>query len=147
VTGRPDAYLATEISWRSSYTGSGRLIPFEGWWISPAYFWGKPWGPYLMLALIVGSVVLLLSRAARSIGLELWLWVTSFCAYLLLVFFPQSSTFRILLMVFPLFGAFAALMRGRQTWLRWATVLAAIALQWWWLWECWRYVSPDFSPP
>jgi hypothetical protein len=147
VTGRPDAYLASELSWRTGYMDSSRLIPFEGWSAAPAYFWGKPWGSYLMLALIAAAVALLFSRSVRSIGLELWLWVVSYYAYLLAVFFPQSSTFRILLMVFPLFGAFAFFMRRFAPWVRWVTVLVSIVLQWWWLWECWRYVSPDFSPP
>ncbi len=147
VTERTDAYLATELSWRASFIGDARLVPFEGWSVSPAYFWGKPWGPYIMLGLVVAAVALLFTKAVRSLGLTLWLWVASYYAYLLLVFFPQSSTFRILLMVFPLFGALSSWMLQRRRAIRWMIVVTMVALQWWWLWECWRYVSPDFSPP
>jgi hypothetical protein len=147
VTGRADAYLATELSWRASFIGESRLVPFEGWSVSAAYFWGKPWGPYLMLAVVAAAIALLFTRPVRELGLMLWLWVASFYIYLLLVFFPQSSTFRVLLMVFPLFGALASWMLNRPKSVRWLVVVAFAILQWWWLWECWRYVAPDFSPP
>ena len=147
VTGRADAYLATELSWRASFIGESRLVPFEGWSVSAAYFWGKPWGPYIMLGLVVVALALLFTKEVRNLGLVLWLWVASYYAYLLLVFFPQSSTFRVLLMVFPLFGSLSSWMLKYPKPLRWFVVVAFAILQWWWLWECWRYVAPDFSPP
>jgi hypothetical protein len=147
VTGVPNAYVDTELSWRASYIGQARLIPFEGWYVSPAYFWGKPQGPIFMLVLIAAAIALLFTKTVRKLGADLWLWVASFYLYLLLVFFPQSSTFRILLMVFPLVIALAdRMLRQPKAW-RWVAVAALIATQWWWLWECWRYVAPDFSPP
>ena len=147
VTGRSDAYLATELAWRAGFLGEPRLRLFEGWYAAPAYFWNSTWGPWLMFGIIVAGFAMLATAAVRRLGLELWLWVASFYLYLLLVFFPQSSTFRILLMVFPLFGALAAASSRWHPVYRWLLLVASVASQWWWLWECWRYVAPDFSPP
>jgi hypothetical protein len=63
------------------------------------------------------------------------------------VFFPQSSTVRILLPAFPLIAAFAE-STYRSSWLTKAILVAvAVVLQFAWLMYCWRYQAPDFSPP
>jgi hypothetical protein len=44
----------------------------------------------------------------RRLGPEMRLWSASYVLYLLVVFFPQSSIFRLLLPLAPLYGAIAA---------------------------------------
>jgi hypothetical protein len=147
VTGFKDAYLASELAWRISFLSERRFVPFVGWEIAPAYFWGSPHGPWIMYVLIVVAVLLVLLPPADQLAIELRIWVLSFFVYLYVFFFPQSSTFRILLMAFPMVIALAwLLVRVRRRW-RWMVVVALVPLQWWWLWECWRYAAPDFSPP
>ena len=42
--------------------------------------------------------------AVKRLGVDLRFWVASYALYLLAVFFPQSSTFRLLMPMFPLLG-------------------------------------------
>ena len=51
--------------------------------------------------------MLLFEPHVRRLGVELRLWSASYLLYLLLVFFPQSSIFRLLVPLSPLWGAFA----------------------------------------
>jgi len=80
-------------------------------------------------------------------GTELRLWTGAYLAYLLVVLNAQSSSFRILLPAFPLLAAFAVF---SVRWPRWAKVLLVLAMigsQLLWLWVCWIYRYPDFTPP
>ena len=43
----------------------------------------------------------------RRLGVDLRFWMLSYSLYLLAVFFPQSSTFRLLMPLSPLLGAVA----------------------------------------
>ncbi|MER7797973.1 hypothetical protein [Microbacterium sp. NPDC096154] len=111
VTGVPDAYLETELAWRRSWIpGIESFVPLEGW-VRAAEFWFARWGlpewsGYVALALLVGGTAVgLLSRRVRRLGPEMQLWAVSYILYLLAVFFPQSSTFRLLLPLSPLWGA------------------------------------------
>lgn len=115
VTGDPGAYLATELSWRRNWIAGGvpGFISFEGW-IQAAQFWFAQWGMpswwgLIALTLIVAGAGLALLRSpqVRRIGVELRLWSASYLLYLLAVFFPQSSVFRLLLPLSPLWGAVA----------------------------------------
>jgi hypothetical protein len=134
VTGVPDAYLETELAWRRGWVpGIEGFVPFEGW-IRAAEFWFVLWGlpawtGYVGLALLTAGAGLgLFAPAVRRLGPEVRLWAASYMLYLLAVFFPQSSTFRLLLPLSPLWGAAP---RSRAA--RWA-VLAACALgQWVWI--------------
>ena len=47
------------------------------------------------------------SRTCKRLGVEMRLWSASYLVYLLLVFFPQSSIFRLLVPLSPLWGAVA----------------------------------------
>lgn len=138
VTGDPGAYLATELAWRRSWTGdSGGFIPFEGWPQAAAVWariWGIPaWGGYaLLVVLVVGAVAaILLAPQARRAGGELQLWALSYLVYLLAVFFPQSSVFRLLLPLAPLACAALAVPRGRGY--RFASLALCLAGQWAWI--------------
>jgi len=145
-TGRFDAYLATELAWRSGYLGYNRLTPFEGWLASFNFHFGQPVGAFALLALVLFAAYLLTWPSVRALAAA-HLWVIAYFVYLLAVFFPQSSTWRILLPAFPLFGALAGPVSRSSRFVQVVLVAALIALQVWWVLTCWNYTAPDFTPP
>ncbi len=147
ATGRFDAYLATEIAWRRGYTGNTELALFESWFVSAEFWFGSPTGTFIVLGLFGFAIWAMTTASARSLGFKLWAWTFGYLLYLAAVFFPQSSTVRILLPAFPLIAAFAE-STYRSTWVTRAVIVAvAVVLQLTWLMFCWRYQAPDFSPP
>lgn len=137
ATGDPQAYMETELSWRRGWTGGdGTFVPFDGFvQASGIWFhvWGLPeaWGPIVLLLVVAAvAAVLLFEPHVRALGSELRLWSASYLVYLLLVFFPQSSIFRLLLPLAPLYGAIAM---PRST--VWRVSMLALGLlgQWWWI--------------
>ena len=82
--------------------------------------------------------------AVQRLGVDLRLWLASYGLYLLAVFFPQSSTFRILAPMFPLVGALAV---PRARWYRWGIVVLFLALQIGWLLIAWGIDGRDWTPP
>jgi hypothetical protein len=148
VTGRADAYVATELAWRAGYPfDGGGLAPILPWFSSAEYFIGGFAGQLLVVLALVGAVLVFFIPQVRSMGLELGAVSAAYFVYLLLFFFPQSSIVRILMPTFLLFGALA------QVWVRWPKSMRylglaiLIVLQFAWLMTCWRYTAPDFSPP
>lgn len=139
VTGDPSAYMETELSWRRGWTGgSGGFVPLSGF-IEAAAVWFGIWGlpealGYVALgALVVGTAaVLLFEPHVRRLDVELRLWAASYIVYLLLVFFPQSSIFRLLLPLAPLYGALA--LPKSPLW-RIAMLVLGLVGQWWWIHE------------
>ncbi|MCC4249480.1 hypothetical protein [Microbacterium testaceum] len=140
VTGDPGAYLATELAWRRNWIGdtSDRFVPVEGW-IQAAGFWFTHWGlgavaGYAALVLVVlgAAAALLFAPQVKRLGIEVRLWSASYLIYLLLVFFPQSSLFRLLVPISPLWGALAV--PSSRGW-RWAVLAAALLGQWWWIYN------------
>jgi hypothetical protein len=133
-TGVPDAYLQTELAWRRGWIpGIEAFMPFEGWIrAAPLWFslWGLPsWLGYVALALVVaGAGAALWAPAVRRLGPEIRLWSASYMLYLLAVFFPQSSTFRLLLPLSPLWGA-----APRSRIARGVVLLLCLAGQWAWI--------------
>jgi len=144
ATGEPTAYTDTELAWRAPYIGYQELVPFTAWFQSGVWWLGSPWGIVVVTALIVTFAVLMFTPAVRRIGVDLRLWIASYALYLFAVFFPQSSTFRLLMPMFPLLGA-AALPRSRVY--RVSIVLLAVAGQWGWLLICWGVDGYDWTPP
>lgn len=140
VTGDSGAYLATELAWRRNWIGdsTGSFIPVDGW-VQAAGFWFTQWGlgpvaGYVALVLLVlgTAAVLLFAPQVKRLGVELRLWSASYLIYLLLVFFPQSSIFRLLLPISPLWGALAV--PPSRAW-RLAVLAAALLGQWWWIYN------------
>ncbi len=140
VTGDMSAYLDTELSWRRGWVGDahGGFVPFAGF-VQAAGMWFRLWGMpavagYVALALCVAASAwfLLRERHVRLLGVEVRLWSASYLVYLLAVFFPQSSIFRLLLPLAPLYGALAA---PRSAWWRVAMLVAGLAGQWWWIYS------------
>ena len=140
----PRAYTDTELAWRSSYIGWGELVPFAPWVQGFGWWFHQPAGTILLVVVLVGFVAVVFQPAARRIGLELRLWGLAYLVYLLAVFFPQSSTWRILLPIAPLLGV-VALPRSRVY--RVAMVVLAVVLQWTWLYYCWWVDGYDWTPP
>ena len=153
VTGSMTAYTDTELSWRAGYVGYGELIPFQGW-VQGLEFWlrfvGVPDAAAFPLA--VASLVLtalafaafLLLPWTRRLALAVRLWLVGYALYLVMVFFPQSSTWRLLLPLAPALGAFAVPCSRA---LRIALVIAGIGLQVLWIDACWWRAPDDWSPP
>jgi hypothetical protein len=144
ATGDMQAYTDTELAWRSAYIGYRELVPFTAWFQSGDWWLGQPLGTIAVIALIAAFAVLVASPAVGRLGIDIRLWSISYALYLLAVFFPQSSSFRILAPLFPLLGAFALL---RARWYRWGLVVLFLALQVGWLLICWGIDGLDWTPP
>lgn len=138
VTGDPGAYLKTELSWRRNWLAEpgAAFIPFDGF-VRGAEFWAMQWGMpawtgWVILTLLVSGAVyaLLRARSVRRLGVDIRLWGASYLLYLLAVFFPQSSTFRLLFPLTPLAGALAV---PRSRVYRWGMLLVCLLLQWLWI--------------
>ena len=152
ATGDPGAYLATELAWRRNWIVGGveGFVPFEGW-IQAAQFWfgqwGMPhwWGLIALVLLVVGAAAALLySPQVRALGADLRLWSASYLLYLLAVFFPQSSVFRLLLPLSPLWGA-VAVPRSRP-W-RIGVLVACLLGQWLWIYHVYALGSTFWQVP
>ncbi|MGO4299668.1 hypothetical protein [Leifsonia sp. RAF41] len=150
ATGSWTAYTDTELAWRAPYIGFTQLIPFAAWfqgadWWASAMLGIPGWiGVVALVVLIASFSILLFSPPVRRLGVDLRFWVAAYSLYLLAVFFPQSSTFRLLMPLFPLLGALA-LPRSRLY--RAGMVVLFIALQVGWVAICWRIDGYDWSPP
>lgn len=148
-TGQPSAYTETELAWRSTYVGYQPLLPFSPWLLA-AGFWAPWFGVPIWLLVAFVAVVLivfalyLFTPSARRLGVDVRFWVASYLLYLLAVFFPQSSTFRILMPAFPILGAVA---QPRSRVYRVAIVLACIAGQIGWVYIGWWVNGRDWTPP
>jgi heme/copper-type cytochrome/quinol oxidase subunit 2 len=144
-TGSVTAYTDTELSWRAPYIGYGDLIPltpwFQGanWWVPQ-----QPLGPILLCIAIALFVGFMFTPAVKRLGVDIRFFIGSFALYILAVFFPQSSTFRILFPMFPLLGAVA---QPRSRVYRASIVVMSIALQWGWLYIAWWVDGSDWTPP
>lgn len=137
ATGEQDAYFQTELAWRSTWVpDAGGFIPGEGWLQAASVWseiWGVPsWAGYALLAVIAACAVgMLLLPNVRRLGIVPRAWAAAYLVYLALVFFPQSSTLRLLLPLAPLFGALA--LRLERTRARAIALSACIAAQAAWI--------------
>ena len=140
VTGDAGAYLATELAWRRNWLGDVEavFVPFDGF-VQGAAFWFGSWGlgpvtGYVALAAcVLGLAALLLFEPhVKRMGTEVRLWAASYLVYLLAVFFPQSSIFRLLVPLSPLWGAAAM---PRSVWWRVGVLAACLLGQWWWIYN------------
>lgn len=144
VTGQADAYTATELAWRAQYIGWVELVPGAAWFQSGNWWLGQPFGTIVPLLAVIGFAAMLFLPAAKRLGSDLRLWLGAYGAYLFVVFFPQSSIFRILAPMFPVAGILAQI---RSRFIKVLLVLLSIAGQFWWLWVCWAIVGYDWTPP
>ena len=144
VTGSLTAYTDTELAWRIPYVGDLGLVPFLPWIQGANYWIPNGWGPALLVLAVVLFVAFMFTPLVRRLGVDIRLWVGSFALYILAVFFPQSSTFRILFPVFPLLGAVA-----QPKWPAYRVLVVAIfiALQVGWIHIAWWVDGIDWTPP
>jgi hypothetical protein len=154
VTGDRAAYTDTELSWRVLYLGHyDELVPFQGW-IEGADWWLRwihvPFPASLVLGcaglvlLVAILVVLLFTPWARRLGVDLRFWLVGYGLYLLAVFFPQSSVFRVLVPLAPGLGAFAV--PQNRVW-RASLVVLGILGQIGWIYIAWWVDGYDWTPP
>ncbi|KFF60216.1 hypothetical protein JF66_05770 [Cryobacterium sp. MLB-32] len=103
VTGMPDAYLDTELSWWTGFVGRVDFVPLTPWFLMAGRYLG-PLGVVLVIALAAGFVWWLCRPSARRLGPELLVYSGSYGLYLLAVFLPQQSLFRLVMPLAPLLG-------------------------------------------
>ena len=143
-TGSVSAYTDTELSWRASYVGYRHLVPFEAWFDAGGFWIGGPLGTIAVLLVVAAFALMLTRPSVRALGPDLRIWIASYGLYLLAVFFPQSSVFRLLLPMIPLAGALAV--PRSRTW-RVCVVAAMVVGQWLWIDLMWRATAGDWTPP
>lgn len=144
ATGSMTAYTDTELAWRVPYLGYRELVPFTPWLQGAGFWMPGPLGVALLVLVVAGFFAFLFTPWARRLGVILRIWVASYGIYLLAVFFPQSSTFRLLIPMFPLAGALA---QPRSCWYRTVIVVLFIGGQWVWCYYCWWVDGYDWTPP
>ncbi|GAA3590266.1 hypothetical protein GCM10022198_12710 [Klugiella xanthotipulae] len=103
VTGYPDAYLETELAWWTGFVGRQHFAPLTPWFVMSTRYLGW-WGAVLVLAVAAGFAAWLLRRRIRPLGHELLTFSGSYALYLVAVFLPQQSLFRMVLPMAPLLG-------------------------------------------
>ncbi|MFI7585247.1 hypothetical protein ACH9DO_15865 [Kocuria sp. M1N1S27] len=134
VTGDPTAYTDTETAWR----GGGGLRPVVPWFHAGVGLFGPVLGPAAPVLLVAGAAALLRARAVRErLDLVTRVWLASYAVYLLLFLHPQSSTFRLLLPLFPLALPLSAVSDSRAY--RVACVVAGAVLQLVWVGWLWHW--------
>jgi hypothetical protein len=132
ATGDIQAYTKTETVWRGH-----DLVPFKPWFDTGISLFGPVLGvlaPFIYVALFAAMLFL---PAVRQLGVELRLWCACYMAYLVVFLHPQTSTFRMLLPLFPL--ALGAALASRSRAYRGTVVLMFLLLQivwivWLWAW-------------
>lgn len=152
ITGVPDAYLATELAWRRNWVpGDAAFVPLEPFLAGIAFWFGTMWNLPVQLgyAALAGAVVLIAAALlflpqVRRLGVELRLWSASYLVYLLLVFFPQSSVFRLLVPLSPLWGAFAV---PRSRLWRASVLVICLVGQWWWIYNMYALGNQTWQVP
>lgn len=132
VTGDPSAYTSTETAWRGD-----NLVPFKPWFDTGRMLFGPVLGVLAPFAFAGLYVLVMISRPVRALGTELRLWCACYMGYLLVFLHPQTSTFRLLLPLFPLGLAVAFLSRSKAY--RGTVVVMFVLLQivwvvWLWAW-------------
>ncbi|WGD38370.1 mannosyltransferase family protein [Lysinibacter sp. HNR] len=144
VTGSITAYTDTELAWRRPYVGDQHLVPFTPWFQGANWWVGSSWGSILLVLVLLAVVACFWLPQVRRLGIELRLWCISYGVYLLAVFFPQSSTFRMLMPLFPLLGAIA-----QPSSKIYRTVLIGISIYGQWVWNnfMWAISLHDWTPP
>jgi len=152
VTGDPGAYLATELAWRRNWVlGDATFAPFEPFLAGVSYWFETMWHLPVALGYVALAAALVLIAAAlvllpqvRRLGMEIRLWSASYLVYLLLVFFPQSSIFRLLVPLSPLWGAFAV--PRSRVW-RIGVLVVGLVGQWWWIYNMYALGSQNWQVP
>ncbi|WGW10555.1 hypothetical protein LWF01_10435 [Saxibacter everestensis] len=139
VTGSITAYTDTEAAW-----SGGEISWFSGWFRMGEFLAGPVWGPVLVLAVVGAMIAAILSPAGKTMGADLQAWCFGYGFYLLMVFSPHTSTFRMVLPLFPLALALAA---PQSRAYRGAVLVGYLLLQVIWIAWLWQFTPPSDYPP
>ena len=142
ITGVPSAYTRIQGAWRS---GGAVQQPFEQTLGITRFLWGDRGPAWLALGSLC-FVALLLSPIGRPLGAELRAWCLAYPTYLLAVLEPWTSTFRYLLLLFPVLVLPGALRRVGPLLVLVLTVVG-LAYQVRWVNELLVFVPPTDFPP
>ena len=129
VTAYPGAYLETELSWWTGFVGRQEFIPLTPWFLLTGKYLGVV--GILLVFVVIGSFVWWLTRPGpRALGTDLVAYSASYGLYLVAVFLPQQSLFRLLMPLAPLLGdpTIAGSVRIRRTLLIGGMVLQPVAI-------------------
>ncbi|MBO0897889.1 hypothetical protein [Arthrobacter sunyaminii] len=142
-TGEAGAYTDTETAWRGD-----TLLVFKPWFVEAERLFGPVMGPVALMALVALTVLCLNSEPVRRLGVEMQVWCAAYVLYLLAFLNPLTSTFRLLLPLFPLGLALASLSSSRAY--RTTVALAFLVLQIVWVAWLWRWTplpgGGDYPP-
>lgn len=132
ATGDPQAYTKTETVWRGQ-----DLVPFKPWFDTGVELFGPVLGVLAPVVFVALFAAMLFLPPVVRLGVELRLWCACYMGYLLAFLHPQTSTFRMLLPLFPLALGAAFLSRSRAY--RGTVVVMFLLLQvvwivWLWAW-------------
>ncbi|VXB60508.1 conserved membrane hypothetical protein [Arthrobacter sp. 9AX] len=132
ATGDIEAYTKTETVWRGH-----DLVPFKPWFDTGVDLFGPVLGILAPFIFVVLFAVMLYLPPVMRLGVELRLWCACYMGYLITFLHPQTSTFRMLLPLFPLALGAALLSRSRAY--RGTVVVMFLLLQivwivWLWAW-------------
>jgi hypothetical protein len=118
VTGRPDAYLDTELSWWVGFVGRQHFVPLTPWF-TMAGTWLGPAGIVLVVVVLAAAAWFWCRRDVRAVGADVWSFTAAYALYLVAVFLPQQSLPRLLMPTAPLLGSdvFVGTRRRAVTWL------------------------------
>jgi hypothetical protein len=138
ATGEFDAYTATELSWREGFLGHTEFMPFSAWFAIAWRYLGVG-GLAIMAAAVVLFALWVRRRGIRSLGVEVVATCVSYALYLLAVFMPQQSVFRVAMPLAPLIAD-----RGivERAWLRRLVLAIAVASQPVCVAVLWFYANP-----
>jgi hypothetical protein len=102
TTRTPGAYFDTEMAWWSDYLGSTGFVPFTPWFRFAQNYLGL--GGTLLVVAVLAAVAWCFAFRSRRLGTDLLAYSASYVVYLVAVFLPQQSIFRMLLPLSPLLG-------------------------------------------
>lgn len=125
ATGNSGTYFNTEFAWWRDYIGSVHFLPFTPWFVFAGHYLGFL-GIVLVIAVLAGFLVWFTRPSTRALGTDLRAYIFSYVSYLVAVFLPQQSLFRMMLPLSPLFGAPVL---SRTVRARVITLASCIALQ------------------
>ncbi|WP_083093852.1 hypothetical protein [Rothia nasimurium] len=135
ATGRIDAYTATETAWR---TGGEHVSPFLPWLTQSQNYLGQVVGPAVLVLLLAAYLLALTAPLTRAVlHPALLTWCAAYALYMLAFFNPQSSTFRLLLPLFPLLLPVVALSASQAY--RWLLLGLGATTQFGWVGWLWHW--------
>lgn len=134
ATGDPQAYTKTETVWRGQ-----DLVPFQPWFDTGVELFGPVLGLLAPVVFVALFIAMLFLPPVVRLGVELRLWCACYMGYLLIFLHPQTSTFRMLLPLFPLALGAAFLSRSRAY--RGTVVVMFLLLQMVWIVWLWAWAQ------